>query len=195
MTATANVQRIAGVGIFAAIVVVLQILGSFISIGPFAISLVLVPIVIGAALYGVAAGAGLGAMFGLVVLIMSINGVDVGGHVLWLANPIATSLVIMLRGILAGGAAGAIYLFVSKKNKFAGVVCAAIVCPIINTGLFLAAMYFIFPDFLAAWAGDAGAVYFLFITLAGINFLIEMGINIVLSPTIVRIIDAAKRRG
>ena len=193
MTAVASAQRIAGIGIFAAIIVVLQILGSFIQFGTVAISLVLVPIVIGAALYGKAAGAGLGGVFGLVVLGMSIGGVDVGGHMLWAANPVATTLVIMLRGILAGGAAGLVYGLISKKNKFAGVIGAAIICPVVNTGLFLLAMYFIFPDFLTLWAGAATAVYFLFIGLAGVNFLIEMVVNIVLSPTIVRIINAVKR--
>jgi len=188
-----RVKRIAGVGIFAAIVVVLQILATFIQIGPFAITLVLVPIVIGAALYGVAAGGMLGGMFGLVVLIMTISGADPGAHMLWVANPIATAAVIMLRGILSGMAAGVVYQAFSKKNKFVGVVCAAIICPIVNTGLFLLAMYFIFPYFLEMWAAGATAFYFLFIGLAGINFVIELIINIVLSPTIVRIIDATRR--
>jgi len=188
-----RVKRIAGVGIFAAIVVVLQILATFIQIGPFAITLVLVPIVIGAALYGVAAGGMLGAVFGVVVLSMTISGADPGAHMLWVANPLATAAVIMLRGILAGMAAGAVYRAFSKKNKLLGVIYAAIICPIVNTGLFLLAMYFIFPYFLEMWAAGATAFYFLFIGLAGINFVIELVINIVLSPTIVRIIDATRR--
>jgi len=188
-----RVKRIAGVGIFAAIVVVLQILATFIQIGPFAITLVLVPIVIGAALYGVVAGGILGGVFGVVVLSMTISGADPGAHMLWVANPLATAAVIMLRGILAGMAAGAVYRAFSKKNKFLGVICAAVICPIVNTGLFLLAMYFIFPYFLEMWAAGATAFYFLFIGLAGINFVIELVINIVLSPTIVRIINATGR--
>ena len=49
-------QRMTGMAILTAIVIVLQLLGSFIRFGPFSISLVLVPIVIGAALYGAWAG-------------------------------------------------------------------------------------------------------------------------------------------
>ena len=190
-----NVKRIAGVGIFAAIVVVLQILATFIQIGPFAITLVLVPIVIGAALFGIAAGAMLGGVFGVVVLIMTISGADPGAYMLWVANPLATYLVIMLRGILAGAAAGAVYQAFAKKNKFVAVVCAAIVCPVVNTGLFLLAMYFIFPSFVELWADGATPIYFLLIGLAGINFVIELVINIVLSPTIVRIINAVRKVG
>ena len=187
-----NTKRIAGISIFAAIVVVLQIFATFIQIGPFAITLVLVPIVIGAALYGISAGAILGGVFGIVVLFMTITGVDAGAHMLWAANPLATFLVIMLRGILAGATAGAVYRAFSKKNKFVGVICAAIACPVVNTGLFLLAMYFIFPYFLELWAAGATTAYFLIIGLAGINFIIELAINIVLSPTIVRIINIRK---
>ncbi|MCL1786902.1 MAG: ECF transporter S component [Defluviitaleaceae bacterium] len=187
-----KVKRIAGVGIFAAIVVVLQILATFIQIGPFAITLVLVPIVIGAALYGIGAGAMLGGVFGVVVLIMTISGADPGAYVLWVTNPVATLLVIMLRGILSGSAAGVVYQLFSHKNKLAAVVCAAIVCPVVNTGLFLLAMYFIFPSFLEAWADGAAPIYFLLVGLAGINFVIELVINIILSPTIVRILKAVR---
>ena len=42
-------RRLAGLALFTAIVVVLQLLGSFIKVGPFAVSLVLIPIVVGAA--------------------------------------------------------------------------------------------------------------------------------------------------
>ena len=52
------------VAVMTSLVVVLQLLGSFIRFGPFSISLVLVPIVIGAAVCGSAAGAWLGFAFG-----------------------------------------------------------------------------------------------------------------------------------
>ena len=48
---------------------ILQLLGSFIKIGPVSISLVLIPIVIGAAVYGLKTGAWLGLVFGIVVLL------------------------------------------------------------------------------------------------------------------------------
>ena len=45
-----NTKKIAGVGLLTAVVVVLQLLGSFIHFGPFSISLELIPIVVGASL-------------------------------------------------------------------------------------------------------------------------------------------------
>ena len=46
-----NAKKIAGIGLMTAIVVVLQLIGSAIRFGTFSISLVLIPIVIGTALY------------------------------------------------------------------------------------------------------------------------------------------------
>ena len=55
--------------ILTAIVVLLQCLGAFIKLGPFSVSAVLVPIVIGAAMGGISIGAWLGFVFGVMVLV------------------------------------------------------------------------------------------------------------------------------
>ena len=62
-------RKIVGIALFSAIVVVLQLLGSFIRLGQFSISLVLIPIVVGSAVYGMGSGTWLGFMFGFAVLI------------------------------------------------------------------------------------------------------------------------------
>ena len=96
-----NTKKIAGVGLLTAVVVVLQLLGSFIHFGPFSISLVLIPIVVGASLYGVLSGAWLGLAFGITVLIS-------GNAAAFLAvNPGGTVVTVLLKGALAGLLAGA----------------------------------------------------------------------------------------
>ena len=62
-------KSIAGVGLLTAITIVLQMIGAVIRFGPFSITLVLIPIVVGAALYGPLAGAWFGFVFGMVVLL------------------------------------------------------------------------------------------------------------------------------
>lgn len=62
-------QCIAGGGHLAAIAAVLQLVGSAIRFGPFSVSLVLIPIVLGAALYGWGMGCWPGLVFGAVVLL------------------------------------------------------------------------------------------------------------------------------
>ena len=64
-----KVRRMVGIAILMAVVVVLQLLGQFIKFGPVSVSLVLLPIVVGSAVYGPAAGAILGATFSVVVLL------------------------------------------------------------------------------------------------------------------------------
>ena len=53
-----NTRTLTGMALLTAIVVILQFLGAFIRFGTFSISLVLIPIVVGAALYGALAGPG-----------------------------------------------------------------------------------------------------------------------------------------
>lgn len=193
MQRNVKVKKLVVMAIFVAIIVVLQTLGSFIKFGSFSISLVLVPIVVGAAIHGAKTGAFYGAVFGLVVLINCISGVDIGGNVLWAANPLMTALLCLVKGALAGYVAGLVYTLVAKKNVYLGVICAAVVCPIVNTGIFLLALALFYHDILLQWAGGTNVAYYAFTGLAGVNFLLELGVNIVLSPAILRIINAAKR--
>ena len=99
-----NTRTLTGMAIMTAIVIVLQLLGSFIRFGPFSISLVLIPIVVGAALYGEIAGAWLGFIFGLVVLLSG----DAGAFLA--VNPLGTVLTVLVKGACAGFVAGLIFL-------------------------------------------------------------------------------------
>ena len=65
-----DTRTLTGMALLTAVVVILQLLGAFVRFGPFSISLVLIPIVVGAALYGVWAGAWLGFVFGVVVRVV-----------------------------------------------------------------------------------------------------------------------------
>ena len=115
-------RRLAGLALFTAIVVVLQLLGSFIKVGPFAVSLVLIPIVVGAAVYGVSAGAWLGFVFGVVVTIAVVTGADEGGYIMFSARPVMTVLVCLIKGTAAGYVAGLLYRAIGKKHPLAGVI-------------------------------------------------------------------------
>ena len=143
-------RRLAGLALFTAIVVVLQLLGSFIKVGPFAVSLVLIPIVVGAAVYGVSAGAWLGFVFGVVVTIAVVTGADQGGYIMFSARPVMTVLVCLIKGTAAGLVAGALYRAIGKKHALAGVIVAAAAAPVVNTGLFVLAMVLFFQPQLQA---------------------------------------------
>jgi len=188
-----NAQRLTGLGILTAVVIVLQVFTTFVHFGPFSITLALIPIVVGAAMYGIGAGAYLGAVFSVIVIIMSITGGDPGGLMVWSANPIMCVVICMLKGTLAGFEAGVHYKALEKKNRIVATVVAAIVSPLVNTGLFVLGMIIFFKDTLTAWAGGTDILVYVIFGLTGINFLIELGVNIVLSPVVVQIVDAIKK--
>ena len=196
MRASEKTRRLTGLALMTAIIVVLQVVASFVKFGPFTITLALAPILIGAALYGPKAGACLGGVFGAVVLLACILGWDPGGAILWNANPFLTALVCLGKGILAGLAAGLVYRAIASgaANPTAAVVCwaAGIVSPVVNTGLFLLGLFFLFPTYLEAWATGAGqtVITYMIFTMVSINFVLELLINLVLSTVIVRVVSA-----
>ena len=181
-------KTMVGVGLLTAIVVVLQAMAVGIRFGVFNISLVLVPIVVGAALYGYKAGAWLGFVFSIVVLFTD------AGAFLAVSVP-GTIITVVLKGTLAGLAAGLVYKLLEKINRYVAVLAAAIVCPIVNTGIFLLGCLVFFLETINGWGVAAGfdnvGAYLIF-GMVGVNFLVEMGVNIVLSSVIVRLIRIAK---
>lgn len=189
-----DVRRMTGLAIFTAIVVVLQIVSTFVKFGPFTITLSLAPIIIGAAIYGAGAGAYLGFVFSAVVVLTGIIGWD-GGFIMMLMgiSPIGLLVTALGKGTAAGWVSGLVYKAISKKNELVGVIIAGIVCPIVNTGLFVVGMLVFFADTFAAMAGGQNMVAFIVFGLAGINFVIELLVNIVLSSGITQIIKAGKK--
>ena len=184
-----------------AIVVVLQLVGGFIKFGPFSISLVLIPIVVGSILLGAVSGAVLGAVFGIVVLVQCATGVDAGGFILWGINPFLTSLLCVLKGAAAGFVPGLIYSAMTKKNNeiitskaTVAAIIASASAPIVNTGLFLLGMFLLFKDTLVAWSGGQNLLVYIITGLVGINFLIELVVNTVASPVINTVTKAIRKK-
>lgn len=183
-------RQLTGMALFTAIVVVLQFLGAFIRFGPFSISLVLIPIVVGAAMYGAGAGAWLGFMFGMAVLLSG----DAAAFMV--VHAPGTVITVLLKGALAGFAAGAVFRALEKFNTYAAVVVSAIVCPVVNTGIFLLGCRLFFFETVASWGAAAGfenVGTYMVVGLVGLNFVVEMAINIVMAPIVLRIIKFGKK--
>ena len=187
-------RKMTGLAIFTAIIVVLQVLCTFVRFGPFSITLALAPIIIGTAMYGKGAGAYLGGVFGVVVLVTGLLGWDGGTAMLLMGiNPVGCILICLLKGIAAGFFAGLCYELIAKKNDKLGVLISGVVCPVVNTGLFIVGMLVFFFDTLSGWAGGQNLLLYIIVGLTGVNFLVELAVNIVLSSGITRIIRAGKK--
>lgn len=177
--------------ILTALVIILQCMGQFIRFGPFSISLVLVPIVIGAATCGPMVGAWLGLVFGVVVLFTD------AAAFLAISIP-GTIVTVLAKGIVCGLTAGLVCRLVERKNRYLAVITAAIVCPVVNTGIFLIGCVLFFFETVQGWGAGLGfenTFSYMILGLVGGNFLFEMATNIILSPAVVRILAAAKRPG
>jgi len=209
--------------ILTALVVILQFMGAFIRFGPFSISLVLLPIVIGAATCGTGISTWLGLVFGAVVLASG----DAAAFLV--VDAIGTVITVLVKGSAAGLFAGlaykavlslmnrhsmgqirrmkskhglgecceqGVYDYISGKNKYIAVLAAAIVCPVVNTGIFLLGCRIFFMETVAQWAAGVGlganVGKYMIVGLVGANFLFEMATNLILSPVVVRIVGAKK---
>lgn len=180
-----DIMTLVGLGLLTAIVVVLQAMAISIRFGVFAITLTLAPIIVGAALYGWKAGAWLGFVFGVVVLFT-----DAGAFLA--VNVPGTIITCILKGTLAGAAAGIVYDIISSRNRLVGVIAAGIASPVVNTGVFLLGCMLFFMDTIKEWAAGAGfenAGAYMVTAFVGLNFVVEMVINLALSSAIVAIIE------
>ncbi len=189
-----KIKRMTGIALLMALVVVMQAISSIIPpVSGFPISLVLIPIVLGAAIFGPGAGALLGGTFGVIVFINCVTGADPGGAMVLQANPVICFMVVMGKGILAGHASGTVYNVLKNKNKYIAMLCAAIICPVVNTGIFIMCMLLFYIDVLAAWAGGGDILGYILSGLILVNFVPELLINIVFSPASATIVKVVKK--
>ena len=182
-------EKLVLLSLFTALVAILAYFGGFIKIGGLAsISLTLIPVVLGAALCGPWAGAWLGGVSG-VVFFMTADAA------FWMGLSIpGTIITVMVKGIAAGLVAGLVYKILEKKNRYVAVIAAAIVCPVVNTGIFLLGCMIFFIDTVKDMAAGEGMSIgaYLILFFVGLNFVFELLTNIILSPAIVKLLNIRK---
>ena len=183
-------EKLVLMALLTAITAVLSYFGGFIKIGGLAsISLTLIPVVLGAALCGPKAGAWLGGVSGVMFFITA-------DAVFWFGLSIpGTIITVMIKGIAAGFLAGLVYKLLEKTNRYLAVIVSAVVCPIVNTGIFLIGCLIFFMDTVNGGAAGEGMSTFgyLIVFFVGLNFVFELILNIVVSPAILRIINIKKK--
>ena len=190
-TRRVQTERLALLALLTAMVAVLAYFGGFIKIGGLAsISLTLIPVVLGAALCGPWAGAWLGGVSGAVFFATA-------DAAFWLGLSIpGTIITVMVKGVLAGLCAGLVYRWLEKKNRYLAVIASAIVCPVVNTGIFLLGCLLFFMDAVNGGAAAEGmsAAAYLIVFFVGLNFVFELITNVILSPTILRILNIKSKK-
>lgn len=186
-----STQKIALLSLFTALVAILAYMGGFIKIGGLAsISLTLIPVVLGAALCGPFSGAWLGGVAGAIFF-------TTADAAFWLGLSVpGTIITVMVKGILSGLFAGLAYNLLKNKNKYVAVVTSAIVCPVVNTGIFILGCLVFFMDAVKDMAAGEGMGIWMYLIVffVGLNFVFELISNIVFSPIILRLLNIRNKK-
>ncbi len=183
-----QINKMTGIAILGAIVVVLQLFSNYLPpLGTVSITLSLIPIVVGAAIYGPLAGFILGAVNGILVF-FAPNTIGL----FWPYGVFTTFMICVLKMALAGLVSGILYKLIYKKNNTLASIVASIIVPIVNTGLFAIAAYLFYYDLLEGFAAGQNVMAFLFLSFIGINFIIELFVNSILSTVVIRLTNIEK---
>ena len=105
---------------------------------------------------------------------------------------VGTVLTVLVKGTACGLCAGLVYKALERVNMWVAVIAAAIVCPVVNTGVFLVGCLIFFMDTVSTWAGGTNVGHYMIFGLVGGNFLFELLFNIILSPGVVRLLNIKK---
>ncbi|MGL4949428.1 MAG: ECF transporter S component [Anaeroplasmataceae bacterium] len=178
-----SVKNLVGLSILLALVILLQMLGGAFKIGIFQINLALLPITVGAIIFGPFYGGVLGLISGGVIL---LNG-DAAAFLSY--SVFGTILIVLLKGFLSGFVSGLAYKYISKKNKLVAAIVASILAPLVNTAVFAIGCFTVLRSAVINMSGESGwkATAFLFTTLISYNFIIEMLCSAIFSPIIARV--------
>jgi len=180
-----QIKYITGVSIMAALVVLLIFIGT-IQIGTFKITLALIPICIGSIIFGKFAGLFLGLLMGFIYLITGEASMFMAVEPFW------TIILMLVKSGAAGFLSGLVYQLISKKDKDIGTWIASVVCPLVNTGLFIILTYIFLNSLVTEQAEGSNAFMFIVTGYVGVNFLVEFAISLVLAPMSIYIIKIFK---
>lgn len=184
-----SIQKITGVALLAAIMIVLQVVGNFVAIGPVSINLSLIPIALCAIMYGSLPAALLGFLSGVMVLFAPST-----AAVFMPISVVGTILVCLLKCTAAGFLGGLVYKLLYKKNEILAASLCAMTIAIINTGLFaVGSLIFFMPLLEANSSTYAGAYAFLFLGMIGWNFIFEVLSASIFVPLIAKIVKHQTR--
>lgn len=149
----------------------------YLTIGPLAISLNMIPVAIGAVALGPGGGAFLGAVFGITSCLqcVGIGGSSPMGVILFEISPVLTIVQRFVPRVLAGWLTGAAYRGLHKLHfDYAG-YAAGFGAALFNTVFFMAALILLFgrTEYLQELIGGRNVLAFA-VGFVGINALVEL---------------------
>ena len=192
-----KVKRLVLMGLLTAVLLIMSYtpLG-YLNIGPLAITLNVIPVAVAAISLGPAAGAVMGAVFGLTSFLqcIGVGGMSAMGAILFEINPLLAFIQRFVPRVLMGFLVGLVYKALSKTNKpklacFVSGFCAAL----FNTVLFMTALVLLFgsSDYVQELMDGKNVIVFI-CTFVGVNAVFEMIASTLITGAVCTALKKAK---
>lgn len=197
---TTKVQKMVLSAVLAALLIFLMISGlGYIPTGfGFTITILMLPVAIGAILLGPAVGAFLGFVFGLTSFATCFLGMDPFGVALLAISPWKTAVVCLVPRILCGWLCGLIFKGLQKidKTQFLSYGVASVSAALLNTFFFLFALWIFFgtDPAVTQYTGGSSNLFLLIGALGGVNALIEAASCLVLGTAITKALAVVQKK-
>lgn len=203
-----SAKNIAVLGVLLALVVVLQAFGGSFNIGAVTLNFTLIPIVLGAIMLGPWAGGFLGLACGIIILVQVIIAPAGFYYIIWTNDPIITTITCISKTTLAGIAAGFLFKWLEKKNRYVAIFASSVIVPIVNTGVFILCCLWMNESMKLTqdWmVNDLGMtqffglnpLVFILMGLVTFNFFVELGINLIVAPglhTVYKVVEKSIKK-
>lgn len=194
-------KNVAFLGIFVALVIVLQLFASAIPMFGVTLNFSLIPIALAGIILGALGGAIVGFACGFVVFItMAVMGGEPSTAYLFQASPVILTLMCIGKTTLAGFVSGLLFKAIDKngkpKTRVISVLVSSFIIPIVNTGVYMLGMVLMKGDvaqFLGLTSSSAGIVFAVVFGLIWLNFVLEVAVTGIFTPLVYRVIKIIKK--
>ena len=158
------------------------------------ITLLTIPVAVGAIILGPKGGAVCGLAFGATSFYMAVTGSSAFAAALFNINPFGTFIVCIVARVLEGWLTGLIYhgLRKTKIPSAASVTIASLCCPLLNTTFFMGTLVTLFASTMRESFGMGKVLPFIF-AFVGVNGVVEAIVCFVVGTAISMALKKALR--
>ena len=174
-------RKITYMAILTALVFTLQAIAPLFPVSANSLALGIVPIIVGAAMYGPFCGMWLGLVFAGATLSLDLQKISPFLNENWFFAVIT----IIFKMVFAGAVCGLVYKLIAKENEIVAAIVASIVAPLVNTSMYIVCCLLFFFDYVEGFAILGVA------TLP--NVIVEFLMCPILAPALIRVALAFKR--
>ncbi|MEG0750505.1 MAG: ECF transporter S component [Oscillospiraceae bacterium] len=168
----------------------------YLTVGPFAITFLHLPVIVGAVMLGPGIGAALGLVFGLCTFAKCF-GADPLGVFLMQISPLRLFVLCVVPRVLMGLLVGLIFraLYKALKGGRAAYVISSLSGALLNTLLFMSSLFLLFGGYesFLSFIGAEKVTLALIASLVGLNGILEAAVCLLFGFALKRIVQAVNK--